>query len=52
MTENKYGTIRLPEELLKEVDEQLIDKHGFKSRAEVAKEGIRLILGAYREAAD
>jgi Arc/MetJ-type ribon-helix-helix transcriptional regulator len=45
---NEYTTLKLPTELVDEVD-QLVGKHGFTSRAEVAKEAIRKLLQQYKE---
>lgn len=48
---NEYVTIRLPKELMDEIDNLMRNgKLGFKSRAEVAKEAIRRLLQEYKEA--
>lgn len=44
---NEYTTLRLPTELVDEID-KLVGKHGFTSRAEVAKEAIRKLLQEYK----
>jgi metal-responsive CopG/Arc/MetJ family transcriptional regulator len=50
MTENSdYGTVKIPSELLREVD-KLIGTHGFKTRAELVKEALRKYLLDYKEA--
>jgi len=41
-----HNTVRLPEDLTDEMD-RLIGKHGFRSRAEIAKEAIRDLLKKY-----
>lgn len=45
----KYITIQLPEEFVKEMIEPLLSdlKYGFSSRAEIVKEGVRLVYGKY-----
>jgi metal-responsive CopG/Arc/MetJ family transcriptional regulator len=45
---NEYVTVKIPAELAKEID-QLIGKHGFTSRGEVAKEAIRKLLQTYNQ---
>ena len=42
----KYACVRIPESLAEEVD-RLIGKHGFTSRAEIAKEALRRVLLLY-----
>ena len=44
----EYVTFRLPRELVDEMD-KLIGKRGFRSRAEIAKEAIRIFLDHYKE---
>jgi len=43
MSDNNYVTVRLPKELVKEVDNQ-VGTRGYKSRAEFVKEAIRTKL--------
>ena len=45
----KYITIQLPEEFVKEMIEPILSnlKLGFSSRAEVVKEGVRLVYDKY-----
>lgn len=43
----KYVTVRIPPELADDVD-KLIGKHGFRSRAEVAKESLRRLIAFYK----
>jgi Arc/MetJ-type ribon-helix-helix transcriptional regulator len=43
-----HNTVRLPEELTDEMD-KLIGTHGFRSRAEIAKEAIRAFLEKYQK---
>ena len=45
----KYITVQLPEEFVKEMIEPLLTdlKFGFSSRAEVVKEGVRIVFGKY-----
>ena len=43
-----HNTIRLPEDLTDEMD-KLIGRHGFRSRAEVAKDAIRNFLEKYQK---
>jgi metal-responsive CopG/Arc/MetJ family transcriptional regulator len=45
---NEYTTLRLPKELVNEID-KIVGKHGFTSRAEVAKEAIRALLKEYEQ---
>lgn len=42
-----HNTVRLPEDLTDEMD-KLIGKHGFRSRAEIAKQAIRGLLREYQ----
>ena len=42
-----HNTVRLPEDLTDEMD-KLIGKHGFRSRAEIAKQAIRTLLREYQ----
>lgn len=44
---NEYTTLRLPKDLIDEID-KIVGKHGFTSRAEVAKEAIRALLKEYK----
>jgi metal-responsive CopG/Arc/MetJ family transcriptional regulator len=44
--EDQHATIRVPKDLAIEVD-KMIGKHGFRSRAEIAKEAIRHLLSEY-----
>jgi Arc/MetJ-type ribon-helix-helix transcriptional regulator len=48
MTENEYSTVKLPNDLIAEVD-TLVGTHGFKTRAEVVKEAIRKFLREYKK---
>jgi len=41
-----YVTLKIPKELAIEIDD-LVGKHGFTSRAEIAKEAIRRLLQQY-----
>lgn len=43
---NGYTTLKIPQQLADEVD-ALVGKHGFTSRAEIAKEAIRRLLQEY-----
>jgi len=43
---NGYVTLKIPQQLADEID-ALIGKHGFTSRAEIAKEAIRRLLEQY-----
>ena len=45
---NKYATLGLPKELVDEID-KIVGKHGFTSRAEIAKEAIRALLKEYEQ---
>jgi Arc/MetJ-type ribon-helix-helix transcriptional regulator len=45
--EDQHATIRVPKDLAIEVD-KMIGKHGFRSRAEIAKEAIRHLLSEYK----
>jgi Arc/MetJ-type ribon-helix-helix transcriptional regulator len=45
--EGNYTTIKLPNDLVIEMD-QLIGKHGFKSRAEIIKDALRELLTHYK----
>ena len=45
---NECTTLRLPKELVDEID-KIVGKHGFTSRAEVAKEAIRKLLQEYQK---
>jgi len=45
---NEYTTIKLPNELIAEID-KLIGKHGFRSRGEIVKEAIRAFLKQYAD---
>jgi metal-responsive CopG/Arc/MetJ family transcriptional regulator len=47
--ENDYTVVKIPTELANEIDNELIGKHGFKTRAEVVKEALRQFLRQYRE---
>lgn len=47
MPNEEYRTVKIPKSLADEVDENLVGKHGFSSRAEVAKEGMRRMLLIY-----
>lgn len=50
MSEDGYSTVRLPEELIKEVDKIVADsKWGFKTRAEFVKEAVRQHLLRVKE---
>lgn len=42
-----HNTVRLPEDLTDEMD-KLIGRHGFRSRAEIAKQAIRILLSEYQ----
>ena len=46
-TEGSYTTIKLPNDIVVEMD-QLIGKHGFKSRAEIIKDALRELLTRYK----
>jgi Arc/MetJ-type ribon-helix-helix transcriptional regulator len=46
--EDDYTTIRIPNDLVKEMD-TLIGVRGFKSRAEIVKEAVREILAKYQK---
>lgn len=46
--QQKYGAIKLPENLLKEVD-KIVGKHGFDSRADVVKDALRDFFNKYPE---
>lgn len=43
-----HNTVRLPEDLTDEMD-NLLGEHGFRSRAEIAKEAIRELLRKYEK---
>jgi len=45
---NEYVTIKLPKDLISEMD-KLLGKYGFTSRAEIAKEAIRKLLKEYKQ---
>ncbi|MCW4044243.1 MAG: ribbon-helix-helix domain-containing protein [Candidatus Bathyarchaeota archaeon] len=45
---NDYTTIKLPNEMVDEID-KLVGKHGFRSRGEIVKEAIRNFLMRYPE---
>ncbi len=45
--DGNYTTIKLPNDLVIEMD-QLIGKHGFKSRAEIIKDALRELLTRYK----
>ena len=47
--DSEYTTVQIPNDLLAEVD-ALIGKHGFKTRPEVVKEALRILLDQYKEA--
>ena len=50
MARQGYTTIALPDELVKEIDEVIKSKKmGYTSRAELIKEGVRLILNKLKE---
>jgi len=42
----QYVTIKLPIEIVNEIDE-MIGKHGFRSRGEFVKEAVRRLLDYY-----
>ncbi|HLC72718.1 MAG TPA: ribbon-helix-helix domain-containing protein [Candidatus Nanoarchaeia archaeon] len=45
MARQGYTTIALPDELMKEIDDVIKNKdRGYTSRAELVKEGVRLVL--------
>lgn len=46
MSEKKHIEVKIPRDLAKDMD-GLVGKHGFKTRAEIAKEGIRRLLREY-----
>jgi Arc/MetJ-type ribon-helix-helix transcriptional regulator len=46
MTE--YVTVKLPQDIVSDID-KLVGKHGFSSRAEVAKEALRALFRKYSE---
>jgi len=46
--ESDHVTVKIPQELIAEMD-KLIDKHGFRSRGEIAKEAIRELLAKYKK---
>lgn len=49
MTEdNEYSTVKIPTDLMSEVD-KLVGQHGFKSRAEIVKQALRVLLQGYQE---
>lgn len=48
MTSNNYANVKIPNELVKEVD-ALIGTRGFRSRAEIVKQALRNLLQAYQE---
>lgn len=45
---NKYVVVKIPRDLVNEMD-KLVGSYGFKSRAEIAKEGIRRLLTSLKE---
>jgi len=45
----RWVTVKIPKSLADEAD-ALVGKHGFTSRAEVAKEALRKLLQQYKEA--
>ncbi len=50
MSRKGYTTIAIPDELVKEVDELIKSKRrGYTSRAEVVKEGLRLVLNSLKK---
>ena len=50
MARQGYTTIALPDELVGEIDQVIKSKKkGYKSRAELIKEGVRLILEKLRK---
>jgi len=46
LKKTEYGFIKVPQDLIKEVD-NVVGKHGFRSRAEFVKEATRRLLTAY-----
>lgn len=40
----EYVPIKIPRNLVDEIDRQLVGRFGFTSRAEVVKEGVRRLL--------
>ena len=48
MDRKDHVTIKIPRDLVEEMD-KLVGKHGFRSRAEIAKEAIRSIVKYYEE---
>ena len=50
MARRKYVTVKIPLVLVEDMD-KLIGKHGYTSRGEIAKEGIRRVLKDYEEGA-
>ena len=44
---NKYVTIKLPQNIVDEVD-KFVGKHGFVSRPEVVKEALRRLFQQYQ----
>ena len=42
-TKGRYTTVKLPCDLTKEMD-RVVGRYGYRSRAEVAKDGIRRLL--------
>lgn len=47
MTEKEYGIVKIPMELLEEVD-KLKGKFGYKTRPEIIKDAIRRLLIDYK----
>lgn len=50
MARKGYTTFALPDELVKEIDEVIKSKkRGYTSRAELIKEGVRIILDKFKK---
>jgi hypothetical protein len=47
-TSNQYVNVRLPAELIRIIDEKIVGKFGYRSRAEFIKEAVRKELRALR----
>jgi len=45
--DSEYIPVKLPKDLIDDMD-KLVGKHGFKSRAEIAKEAIRRLLSEFK----
>jgi len=46
LKKTEYGFVKVPQDLIKEVD-SVVGKHGFRSRAEFVKEATRRLLTSY-----